>query len=64
MDFAFIAEAVEGLSVIRNAWPAVRARLEDLHSGLATDLSNLLLVMQFVNVPLVSEKENLGERHL
>ncbi|KAJ9127209.1 hypothetical protein QFC24_001447 [Naganishia onofrii] len=59
MDFAFIAEAIEALSMIRNSSPTGRAKLESLHSGLATDLSNLLLVMQFVEVPLVGEKEDL-----
>jgi hypothetical protein len=61
VDFAFIAEAIEALSMIRNSSPTGRAKLESLHSGLATDLSNLLLVMQFVEVPLVGEKEDLGE---
>ncbi|KAJ9100539.1 hypothetical protein QFC21_003582 [Naganishia friedmannii] len=62
VNFAFIAEAIETLSAIRNAWPVVRASLESYHSGLATDFGNLLLVMQFVDVPLLSEKEDLGEQ--
>ncbi|KAJ9122374.1 hypothetical protein QFC22_001796 [Naganishia vaughanmartiniae] len=60
VDFAFIAEAVEALSVMRNAWPHMRARLESRHFDLATDLSNLLLVMQFVEVPLITEKQELA----
>lgn len=61
MDIAFIHEAIDVFSAMTKTWPIVRTQFENRHCDLATDLANLLLIVQFDSTALNGFNDSQGK---
>ncbi|KAJ9091566.1 hypothetical protein QFC20_007610 [Naganishia adeliensis] len=61
VDIATLVDAIDVFTAITKAWPVVRAQFESHHCDIATDLANLLLIVQFDPSSLIGLKDDQGK---